>query len=366
MSKIIFLANDWFALYNYRKDLMAKLVNDGNEVFACVIEDEGNYKLEELGVKVIVVPMERRGTNPIKDFSVFKKYDKIMRKIKPDVVIAYTIKPCIYGGWAARKNKIPFIATITGLGTAFQSGKFMKFLVVNMYRFAFKKAKYVFFQNDDNMNVFLENKIIKNSQIVRVNGSGVDLERFKYLEYPKNEINFLFVSRILKEKGIDQYLETAEYIKSKYDNVNFYIIGKVVDEEYNEILKDYEKNGVVKYEGQQSDMVKYQKISSCTVHPTYYPEGMSNVLLESLASGRPIITTDVCGCKEILEDGINGFLVEKKSTESLKEVVEKFIDLPIEAKIKLGQNGREKVEEKFDRKSIIDKYFITIKGLLGD
>lgn len=366
MSRILFLANDWFALYNYRKDLLAKLVADGNDVFACVIEDDDNVKLAELGVKVIAVPMERRGTNPIKDFSVFKAYDKIMRKVKPDIAIAYTIKPCIYGGWATRKNKVPFIATITGLGTAFQSGRLMKFLVVNMYKVAFKKARYVFFQNDDNMQVFLDNKIVKKEQVKRVNGSGVDLEKFKYLEYPKDTINFLFISRILKEKGIDNYLETAKRIKRKYNNVNFYILGSILDEKYRSIIEELEKQGIVKYEGQQSDMIKYQKINSCTIHPTYYPEGMSNVLLETLASGRPIITTDVCGCKEILEDGINGYLMEKGSTSSLISQVEKFINLPFDEKIELGKNGRKKIEEQFNRKDIIDEYYRIVNKILGE
>ena len=360
------MANDWFALYNYRKDLMKMLVDDGNEVYACVIDLPENKKLEELGVKVIIVPMERRGTNPIKDFSVYKRYSKVMKEIKPDIAIAYTIKACIYGGWAARKRKVPFVSTITGLGTAFQSGNLMKMLVVNMYKYAFKKAKYIFFQNDDNMNVFLDNKIINKKQVIRVNGSGVDLDRYQYLDYPKDEINFLFVSRILKEKGIDHYLETAQYIKAKYDNVNFYILGKIVDEEYKSILDDYTEQGIVKYEGQQSDMVKYQQLSSCTVHPTYYPEGMSNVLLESLASGRPIITTNVCGCKEILKDGVNGFLVEQQSTDSLKNVVEKFVNMPVEERIALGKNGRQKMENEFNRKDIINKYFEVVKGILGD
>ncbi len=354
MSKIIFLANDWFALYNYRRDLMAKLVNDGNEVFACVIEDEGNYKLEELGVKVIVVPMERRGTNPIKDFSVFKKYDKIMRKIKPDVVIAYTIKPCIYGGWAARKNKIPFIATITGLGTAFQSGKFMKFLVVNMYRFAFKKAKYVFFQNDDNMNVFLENKIIKNSQIVRVNGSGVDLERFKYLEYPKNEnFTFLFIGRIMREKGIEELLYAIEKINDK--KIKFEFLGEIKEEQYSSKINELQERDLLKYYGKVDDTREYIRKSNVVVVPSYH-EGLNNALLEASATGRPVITTNIPGCIETFEPNITGFACDKQSKDSLLDAIIKCLNTPIDELEEMGKKGRKKIEREFDRKEVIKKY----------
>ena len=194
-------------------------------------------------------------------------------------------------------------------------------------------------------------------------GSGVNLEKYKLLEYPKEDnFEFIFVGRIMKEKGIDLYIETAKYIKSKYKNTKFHVIG-YCEQDYEQKLKNLQKQGIIIYHGKQDDMIPFYKLSCCTIHPTYYPEGMSNVLLESAASGRPVITTDKPGCREIVDNGVTGFIVKPKDLEDLKEKVELFINKTYEEKINMGLAGRKKVEKEFDRNIVIKKYIDEINNI---
>ena len=249
-----------------------------------------------------------------------------MKDIKPDIVLSYTIKPNIYGGIASRSLKIPQIANITGLGTATENPGITQKFIVWLYKIAFKKTKKVFFQNEENCEFFMKHKINICSYDI-LPGSGVNLSRYRISEYPDdNKVKFLFISRIMKEKGIDFYLSTANTTRNKYDNVD-------------EFLKDIH----------------------CVIHPTYYPEGMSNVLLECCASGRPIITTDRSGCREIVDDGINGYMVRVKNQEDLDNAVEKFLVLSNEQRKAMGIAGRKKVEEQFDRQIVVNKYMEEIR-----
>lgn len=277
------------------------------------------------------------------------------------MVLTFTIKPNIYGGFAARINGVPYIANITGLGSAMESKGVMQKIATILYHIAFKKIKTVFFQNTENMKLF-ENKKIALGKHKLIPGSGVNLEEFKLLEYPKedNGIEFIFIGRVMKEKGIEQYIETAKIIRNKYPKTKFHILG-FCEEEYENILDSLSKEGIVEYHGMQKDVRPFIANTHCTIHPTYYPEGMSNVLLESCASGRPIITTDRSGCREIVDDGKNGFMVPIKNTEKLMETVEKFINMSHKDKMQMGLEGRKKVEKEFSRQIVVNAYMEEVE-----
>lgn len=357
---ILILANNDIGLYNFRKELIGRLIELEHKIYISLPNGDRVKDLTKLGCKYVETEIDRRGTNPIKDFKLILKYKKIIKDIKPDIVLTYTIKPNIYGGIASRIRKVPQIANITGLGTAMENEGILQKVAIKLHRIALKKVHCCFAQNEDNLD-FLKKHKIAESKLKLIPGSGVNLEKFHLLDYPKeNEpIEFLFISRIMKEKGIDQYLEMAEYIKSKYPNTIFHILG-FCEQEYEQKLQELQAKEIIKYHGRQDNILPYMQSASCIIHPTYYPEGMSNVLLEACACGRPIITTNRAGCREIVENGINGFIVEEKNSKDLIEKVEKFIKLPNDEKREMGLEGRKKVEIEFDRNIVVESYIEEI------
>ena len=363
MGKILILANNDIGLYKFRKELIEELLKD-NQVFISLPNGEFVKELVNLGCVFIETNISRRGTNPITDLRLMFEYKKILNRVKPDVVLSYTIKPNVYGGMMCRFTKTPYIANITGLGTAVENGGVLQSITIFLYKIALKNASCVFFQNKENAEFINSKGIIKGRQKI-IPGSGVNLDHYEILDYPEDDtINFLFISRVMKQKGIDQYLDAAEYIRKKYTNTQFHILG-FCEESYEEKLKAMHDKGIIQYHGMQSDVRKFHKISHCTIHPTYYPEGMSNVLLESAACGRPIITTNRSGCREIVDDGINGYVIEQQNSQDLIEKVEKFLKLSYEEKKEMGLAGRVKVEREFDRQIVVDAYKDEIKFWVG-
>lgn len=360
MKKILILANKDITLLYFRKELIERLIEEKNEVIVCFPKSDKIHEFINMGCKYIDIKMDRRGTNPVKDMGIIFSYLKILKKEKPDIVLTFTIKPNLYGGFACRIKKIPYIANITGLGTALQNEGILQKFTIFLYHIAFKKIKCCFMQNEDNMKFFEKHKIAERKRKL-LPGSGVNLDKYKLLNYPKesDDLEFLFIGRIMKEKGIDLYIETAKYIKSKYNNTKFHVIG-YCEQDYEQKLEDLQNQGIIIYHGKQDNMIPFYKLSCCTIHPTYYPEGMSNVLLESAASGRPVITTDKPGCREIVDDGVTGFIVKPQDLEDLKIAVEKFINMPYEEKVNMGLAGRKKVEKEFDRNIVIDAYIKQI------
>ncbi|WHX40387.1 glycosyltransferase family 4 protein [Mesobacillus sp. AQ2] len=360
MAKILIMANNDVGLYKFRKELIEELVKT-NEVYVSLPYGDLTPQLIELGCKLINTPINRRGTNPLTDLLLLMNYKKIIKNIKPNVVLTYTIKPNVYGGLASRLSGVPYLANITGLGTAVENSGLLQKLTLFFYKISLKKAKCVFFQNKENEE-FLTKKITINKHRL-IPGSGVNLTQYSLLEYPDNDIvHFLFISRVMKEKGIEQYLDAAEYIKGKYPNTEFHVLG-FCEDAYEDKLIEMQNKGIIQYHGMQNDVRKFHKISHCTIHPTYYPEGMSNVLLESAASGRPIITTDRSGCREIVEEGVNGFIVKEKNSKDLIQKIEMFLRLGYDTKKQMGLAGRKKVEREFDRQIVVNAYINTIIDL---
>lgn len=362
--KILILANNDIGLYNFRKELIDRLIKEKNEVYMSLPNGERVKHLEKLGCIFFETDVDRRGTNPIKDFKLILKYRKILNTIKPDIVLTYTIKPNIYGGLMCRIKNIPYICNITGLGTATENKSIVQKIVFVLYKCALKRVKCCFVQNSENLQFLNDNKLVKETKCKLIPGSGVNLEQYKVLPYPDNieKIKFLFISRIMKEKGIEQYLEAAKIIKNKYSNIEFHILG-FCEQEYEEKLKNLTEDGIISYHGLQKDVIPFLQETSCLIHPSYYPEGMSNVLLEASASGRPVITTNRSGCKEIVEDGKTGYIIEIKNSQQLIDKIEEFLKLSNEQRKQMGLEARKKVEKEFNRNIVIDKYIKEINNI---
>ncbi|MGM2817801.1 glycosyltransferase family 4 protein [Bacillus cereus group sp. Bce001] len=362
MKKVLILANNDVGLYKFRKELIQNLVKD-YEVYVSLPNGEYIPYLKELGCKFIETSISRRGTNPITDLKLLMSYKRIIGEVKPDVVLTYTIKPNIYGGLACKALGIPYISNITGLGSAVENGGLLQKITVTLYKLALKEASCVFFQNEENREFFVSRKIVKKNHRL-IPGSGVNLNQYSLLDYPRDtKVNFLFIARVMKEKGIEQYLTAAKYIKDKYPNTIFHILG-FCEESYEGKLEQMQNDGYIQYHGMQSDIRKFHEIAHCTIHPTYYPEGMSNVLLESAACGRAIITTDRSGCKEIVENEISGYIVKQQNDQDLIEKIEKFLSLSFEEKKRMGLAGRKKVENNFDREIVVKSYVEEIQEIL--
>ena len=359
-KKVLFLVNHDVVIYNFRLELVERLINDGYEVHISSPYGERIDDLVSLGAIFHDITMDRHGMNPISELKLLLSYRRLFEEVKPDMVLGYTIKPNIYGAMAAGWRNIPFVANITGLGTAVENPGISQKLMLLLYKIAFRKIQKVFFQNTENQQFFIDHKIALGKHGL-LPGSGVNLERFTLKEYPNGDtIRFAFISRIMKEKGIDQYLEAAGAIKENYPNTEFHICG-FCETEYEGKLNEFNDNGTVIYHGMLRDVAGFLDDIHCVVHPTYYPEGLSNVLLEASASGRPIITTDRSGCREVIEDGVNGYMIPQKDSKALIEAIDKFMQLDYESKKAMGIAGRKKVEKEFDRQIVVNKYLGELK-----
>ena len=364
MPKILILANSSSGLYDFRNELIMALMDKGFEVIISVPDSAKVKELGDEGAKIIHTDIDRRGVNPVKDLALFKAYRKILKDESPDIVLTYTIKPNIYGGFACRLSHVPYMSTVTGLGSTFERGGILLKLIVSMYRVSLKKCEVLFFQNESNRKVFEEHKIFGKKHVT-VNGSGVNLNKHRFEEYPGHRddvTRFLYIGRLMKEKGTDEYLLAAKDLHEKYgDRVSFAAIG-YCDDDYEDKIRAAEKAGDFKMIPYANDIRPYIKEADAIVHPSYH-EGMSNVLMEAAATGRPVIASDISGCREIVSDKISGILFRPRSTEELEKALCLFLELDTSARRRMGREGRKLVEEKFDRKSIVEKYMKEICSL---
>lgn len=359
--RVLIVANADIGLYKFRKELLEELVKN-NEVYIALPKGEFYNELVAIGCRYIVTELDRHGTNPLKEFKVVSLYKRIIKEVKPDIVFTYTIKPNVYAGMACASLNVPYVANVTGLGTAVENPGIMQFVTVNLYRYGLRKAQKVFFQNTENRD-FMVNKGVVKGKHDMLPGSGVNLNSYTVSEYPNGDtVDFVFVSRIMKEKGIDQYLDAAKEIRKRHPETRFHICG-FCEQAYEEELQKLNEDGTIIYHGLVKDMAAIYRQMSCTIHPTYYPEGLSNVLLESAASGRPIITTNRSGCREVVDNGINGYVVEEKNSQDLIEKIEMFLAKSIEERKQMGLAGRKKVEKEFNRQIVIDKYLGEMKRI---
>lgn len=357
--KILILANNDMGLYKFRKELLETLVKE-HSVHVAIPDGEYVEKIELIGCDCHVLTINRRGTNIFQDMGLLLKYMKMLKKEKPDIVLTYTVKPNIYGGIACRIEKIPYLANVTGLGTAIENPGFFSKFVLKLYKIGLAKAECVFFQNKNNLE-FMRRKKISGKKAILLPGSGVNLIQHCQEEYPATDqkLILLFVGRLMRDKGVGEFVQAAKILSEKYDFLHFQLVGDC-EAEYESVLRDLEADKYAELCGRQDDVHKYMKNAHVIVLPSYH-EGMANVLLEAAACGRPILASNVPGCKETFEEGVSGYGFEAENVDSLVNAIEKFISLDHTQKAQMGINGRKKMEAEFSRQIIIDKYVEEIK-----
>ncbi|MBP7347154.1 MAG: glycosyltransferase family 4 protein [Butyrivibrio sp.] len=366
MSKILILANSSSGLYDFRNELLLRLLQQGHEVLTSLPDDTRTKEIAAQGCRVIHTDINRRGMNPLQDLKLIRAYRNLLMTEEPDLVITYTIKPNIYGGYLCRKLHIPYITTITGLGSTFEREGLMKKMVVWMYRSGLKACECIFFQNAENRAIFRSLGICGQEERL-VGGSGVDLRKHIPEAYPGHAddvTRFVYIGRLMKEKGTEEYLTAAQALHEKYgDRVSIATIG-YCDEDYEGRLQALEQKGMLKVISYQKDIHPYLREADAVVMPSWH-EGMSNVLMEASATARPVLASDISGCRELVEHGTTGLLFEPRNAQSLIKAMVRFMEMPAAQRADMGKMGRKKMEREFDRQCIIDAYMDKIGEILS-
>ena len=363
--KILILSNYANGLFLFRKEVISSFIESNHEVIISIPQDENCYKLENLGARIVPCHLERRGMNPMKDFKLFLEYLNLLKAEKPDIILTYTIKPNLYGGLAAAIKKVPYLMNITGLGTALENPGLLGKALILFYKLVTIKADCVFFQNNGNMHFLHSHGIAqKNSKLLP--GSGVNLEEHPFEKYPSEEngIRILAVLRVMKDKGIEEYLEAAQMISSKYSNVSFELIGEYEEdsrEKYEPIICNLQKQGLLKYYGHIDNVPEVMANSHIIVHPSYH-EGLSNVCLEAAACGRPVLTTDIPGCRETIHS-TSGILFPARNRDALTSAIETILAYTPMQREAMGISGRKYVEDYYSRQLVVDIYQTAVSHL---
>ncbi len=362
MSKRVLIAINFDeGLYNFRKELVESLVERGHEVHLAMPYGEYTDRLVKMGCIFHDVPLNRRGTNPLQEIRLLGAYRKILKEVRPDSVLTYTIKPNVYCGGMCGLMGISYMPTITGLGTAVEGRGLLQSFTQLLYKLAMKKSHLIFFQNEDNKILFEKLGIGKKHKLI--SGSGVNLSRYALLPFNQKERpGFVYISRVMKEKGIDCLMDAAEHFA---DRADFTVLG-FLEEDYEnrDRFEDLVKRGIIKYPGSVEDVRPYLAESRALVHPSFYPEGMSNVCMEAASSGRAIITTDHNGCRQTVKNGETGLLVRPNDSADLIEKLEQFLSMSMEEQKQMGLAGRRFMEEVFDRRLVIGAYVKEIEALI--
>jgi glycosyltransferase involved in cell wall biosynthesis len=367
-KKILININTTWNIFNFRLSLIKELQNNGHEIIAVAPKDKYVDELEAIGVKCFNIKLKPQGTNPIIDLNLIIQYYKLFKIIKPDIVLSYTIKPNVYGNFALCLLGIPVINNISGLGTVFIKNSFTTSIVKFLYKLILRSSTHVFFQNEKDQNLFIKLNIIKFHKCSVIPGSGVNVEKFN-CERTKNPGNkYLFVGRLISDKGVIEYLESAVSIIKYYPNKEFLLCGELDYDNKTAIsikeLKYYTDNySQIKYLGKTDNIVKLLSEIDVMVLPSYR-EGLSKSLIEAAAMSLPIITTNVPGCKEVVEDGLNGFLCELKSRKSLENAILKMINLSNDKRLQMGLNGRLKIINTFTDEIVNNIYLNKINKIL--
>ena len=368
MPKVFIALNTAWNLVNFRSGLIRTLVDAGYEVIAVAPLDSYAGRLEELGCRFVSLPMDNKGTHPGRDLLLLWRFFWLLRRERPAVFLGYTAKPNVYGSLAAHALGIPVVNNIAGLGAVFIKDSWLTRLVRGLYRLALSRSAKVFFQNDDDLRLFVEGGLVRAEQTDRVPGSGVDLSRFTPQPVPdKGRFRFLLIARLLWDKGIGEYVEAARILKRRGVNAEFCVLGFLDVQNPTAVsraqMDEWQAEGLVTYLGVTDDVRPFIAAADCIVLPSYR-EGTPRTLLEAAAMGKPIIATDAVGCREVVDDGVNGFLCKTRDACDLSLKMEEMLHLPPVARAAMGCRGREKVEREFDEQLVINKYLETIRDLV--
>lgn len=370
---IALVTNNDDDVYCFRKEIIESLIENGYSVLISCPYGEKFKLIEDIEYIYDDPVIDRRGTSVTADAKLFFHYMSVLKKYRPDVVLTYTVKPNVYCGIASHILKIPVISNVTGFGSVLQKSGMIRKFIMTLFKISFRRSACVMFQNSTNMRFAEESGMVKGGRLL-IPGSGVNTDRFPLIKYPDGgdginggKVVFNYIGRILKEKGVDVYIEAAKRIKKKYPNTEFNMLGFIepTENHYEKELKELEKDGIIRYLGSQKDVRPFIALSHATIHPSMYGEGMSNVLLESASSGRPVITTDNPGCRETFIDSETGLLFKGGDADSLCNIIERFLSMPNEARAEMGARGREYIKSNFSRTIVADAYLKKIGEILS-
>ncbi|MEP2026482.1 MAG: glycosyltransferase family 4 protein [Reichenbachiella sp.] len=360
--------NTSWNIYNFRMGLIRALLKQGNKIIAIAPQDDYSKNLVEDGCQFVPIVMDNTGSNPFKDYSLYRQLKRIYKDQKPDIVFHYTVKPNIYGTLAAYELKIPVINNVSGLGTVFLNKGIASFVAKKLYQKAFSHAELVFFQNSDDHQLFLMEIPLPNLQTDLLPGSGINLSEFSVSPIIGEEKVFLMIARLIKDKGVLEYLEAAELTLKKYPKSKFQLLGKLDPNHARgipeSIISEAHNNSIVKYLGETDDVKPYIEKATCVVLPSYR-EGTPRTLLEAAAIGRPIITTNVAGCKEVVSEGETGLLCEERNALDLSEKINTICEMPQKELSVMGKNGRQLIESKFDEQIVINQYLKHLSNIMN-
>ncbi len=370
---IAIVINTSWNIFNFRLGLLQALKNQGYKIIAIAPRDDYSQKLQSMGFEYHHISMNNKGTNPVQDLKLLVAFYKLYKKLKPDVILQYTIKPNIYGTIAAKLAGCQTINNISGLGTVFLNDHFSSKLARFMYRCSLRFANRVFFQNPHDRQLFIEHKLITESKTDLLPGSGINVDKYKPSKRAHQQGSsciFLLVARMIRDKGVIEFVEAAGHLLNEGTDqvVEFWLLGDLYPGNPTAIsadqLEQWQQDGVVKYLGHVDDVAAVIHKADCVVLPSYR-EGLSRVLLEAAAMAKPIITTDTPGCKDVVDHGLNGYLCAVKSSQDLALMMREFLLLEEQQRLKMGRNGRLKIERQFDEKIVIDKYSSAIRALIA-
>ena len=369
MAKILVIANDETTILHFRREILAAFVTNNYDVTVCYPLGDHTEEIKKIGCKVENLEVSRHGKNVIQDLKLLRNCKKLIKLHQPDVVLTYTVKPNIYASIACQRMHVPYINNVTGLGSALQKKSALSKLVLSLQRLAYRESSCVFFQNEENCNRFAELGVVSSKTPIQIlPGSGVNLEEQSYEQFPEDDgiTRFVIVARIRRDKGYSEFFDAAEQVKTKYPNTEFHVIGWYEEENLRIRLDNLVKQSIIIYHGtlSQQEVHEVTKKCNCLVNPSYH-EGMSNVLLEAAASGRPVIASRIPGCKETFDEGVSGFGCEVQDSASLVEAMEKMLHLSNNDQCQMGSNGRKKMERQFDRKFVAEKYISQIEIILN-
>lgn len=367
---IAIVINTSWNIYNFRLGLLKALQKEGYRIITIAPSDEYSQKLEDFGFEYHNITINNKGTNPIEDIKLVGAFYQLYKTIQPDALLHYTIKPNIYGTIAAKLAGIPVISNISGLGTVFLNQKLSSKVARLLYKLALRIPVHIFFQNQDDRALFVDLNLVDKASTGLLPGSGIDTEKFSPLKVDplSASLSFLFIARLVKDKGLIEYVNAARLLKAKYPEVQFNVLGAFYPGNPTAILPaemtEWENAGVINYLGVRDDVASAIASVDCVVLPSYR-EGLSRVLLEAASMAKPVVTANAPGCRDVVDDGVNGFLCKVKDAQDLATQMEKMIQLDEPQRIQMGKAGRKKVIKEFDEKIVIDKYIRAIHDLVS-
>jgi glycosyltransferase involved in cell wall biosynthesis len=368
--RIALVCNTAWAIYTYRRGLLRMLVEKGVEVSVIAPRDRTFEPLRAMGCRVVELPVASKGTDPREDLKTLTALWREYRASRFDVVFHYTIKPNIYGSFAAKLAGVPSVAVTTGLGYVFIQASRTAAIAKRLYRFAFRFPREVWFLNRDDRTAFLDEKLLAHPERARLlHGEGVDLDEFGFTPPPRHDaFVFVLIGRLLWDKGVAEYVEAARIVRARHPHARFQLLGPVGVDNPSAIsradVEAWQRDNVIEYLGEAHDVRPHIAGADCVVLPSYR-EGVPRTLMEASSMGRPIVATDVPGCREVVEHGVTGLLCEARSARSLAAALERMLALSEAERAEMGARGREKVAREFDEKAVVERYKGTIRDITG-